>query len=88
VVEHWNQTVVAIAHALLKQRGLPAEFWGEAVMTVVHLLNGLSTKSLEGKTLYESWHGRTPAVRHLCTFSYLAYVKELNTVSKLSDRSM
>ena len=27
VVEHRNQTVVAAAHALLKQRGMPAVYW-------------------------------------------------------------
>jgi hypothetical protein len=27
VVKHRNQTMVATAHALLKQRGMPAEFW-------------------------------------------------------------
>jgi hypothetical protein len=57
-------------------------------MTVVHLLNRSLTKSLEGKTLYEAWHRRTPVVGHLRTFGCLVYVKELNTVSKLSDRSM
>jgi hypothetical protein len=56
-------------------------------MTLVHLLNRSPTKSLEGKTMYEAWHGCTPAVGHLHTFGRLAYVKELNAVSKLSDRS-
>jgi transposase InsO family protein len=83
-VKHWNQTVVATAHNLLKQRGMLVEFWGEAVMTVVHLLNRSPTKSLEGKTPYDSWHGRTPAVKHLRTFGCLAYVKELNAIGKLS----
>jgi hypothetical protein len=54
---------------------------------VVHLHNRSPTKSLEGKTPYEAWHRRTPAVRHLRTFGCLAYVKEVNVVSKLSDRS-
>jgi hypothetical protein len=54
VLEHRNQTVVATTRTLLKQRGMPAEFWGEAVMTAVHLLNQSSTKSLEGKTPYEA----------------------------------
>jgi hypothetical protein len=79
--------VVATARALLKQRGMLAEFWGEAVMIAVHLLNRSLTKSLEGKTPYEACHGRTQAVRHLNTFGYLAYIKELKAVSKLSDRS-
>jgi transposase InsO family protein len=48
VVKRRNQTVVTSARTLLKQRGMPAEFWGEAVMTVVHLLNRLPTKSPEG----------------------------------------
>jgi hypothetical protein len=56
-------------------------------MTVMHLLNRSPTKSLEGKTPYESWHGRTPTIGHLRMFGCLAYVKELNAVSKLSDRS-
>jgi hypothetical protein len=38
-MERRNQTVVAKARALLKQRRLPARFWGEAVVTAVHLLN-------------------------------------------------
>jgi transposase InsO family protein len=33
VVERRNQTVVGMARALLKQRGMPAVFWGEAVST-------------------------------------------------------
>jgi transposase InsO family protein len=33
VVERRNQTVVGMAQALLKQRGMPAVFWGEAVST-------------------------------------------------------
>jgi hypothetical protein len=87
VVECQNQTVVATVRALLKQRGMSAEFWREAVMTAVHLLNQLLTKSLEGKISYEAWHERTPAIGHLHTFGCLACVKELNAVSKLSDRS-
>jgi transposase InsO family protein len=87
VIERRNQTVVVTARALLKQRGMPAVFWGEAVMTVVHLLNRSPTKSLEGKTPYEAWHERTLAVSHLRTFGCMAYAKELNHVGKLDDTS-
>ena len=54
VVERHNQTVVAAARALLKQRGMPAVYWGEAVMTAVHLLNRSPTSALDGKTPYEA----------------------------------
>jgi len=87
VVERRNQTVVATARALLKQRGMPAIYWGEAVMTAVHLLNRSPTKALDSMTPYEAWHGRKPVVSHLRIFGCLAFAKELTHVGKLDDRS-
>ncbi|WVZ54330.1 LOW QUALITY PROTEIN: hypothetical protein U9M48_005142 [Paspalum notatum var. saurae] len=84
VVERRNQTVVGMARALLKQRGMPA---GEAVATAVYILNRSPTKALNGKTPYEAWHGRKPAVSHLRVFGCLAVVKELGHIGKLDDRS-
>jgi transposase InsO family protein len=40
VVERRNQTVVGMARALLKQRGMPAVFWGEAVVSFVYIEGG------------------------------------------------
>jgi hypothetical protein len=76
-----------MVRALLKQRRMPAEFWGEAVVTAVYLQNRLSTKSLVGRTPYEAWHGRKPAVNHLRVFGCRAFVKQLGHVDKLADRS-
>jgi hypothetical protein len=76
-----------MARALLKQRGMPAVFWGEAVVTAVYILNHSPTKALNGRTPYEAWHGCKPVVSHLRVFSYLVFTKELGHASKLSDRS-
>jgi hypothetical protein len=54
-----------MARALLKQRGMPAVFLGEAVVTAVYIPNRSPTKALNGRTLYEAWHGRKPTVSHL-----------------------
>jgi transposase InsO family protein len=54
VVERRNQTVVGMAQALLKQRGMSAVFWREAVVTVVYILNHSPTKALNGRTPYEA----------------------------------
>jgi len=90
-VERRNQTVVAMARALLKQRlkqrGLLARFWGEAVVTAVHLLNRAPTKALQGRTPYEAWHGKAPQVKHLRTFGCVAYTKDLSQLKKLDDHS-
>jgi transposase InsO family protein len=88
VVERCNCTVVEMARCLLKAKGVPGEFWGEAVSTAVYLLNRAPTKSLKGKTPFEAWHSRKPSVHHLRTFGCLAYVKAVGPgVTKLSDRS-
>jgi hypothetical protein len=76
-----------MAQALLKQRGMPTIFWGEAVVTTVYILNRSPTKALNGKTSYEAWHGLKPAVSHLWVFSCLAFAKELGHIGKLNDRS-
>jgi transposase InsO family protein len=54
VVERCIQTVVGMAQTLLKQRGMPVVFWGEAVVTVVYILNRSPTKALNARTPYEA----------------------------------
>jgi hypothetical protein len=88
VVERHNQTVVGMARALLKRRGMPAVFWGEVVVTAVYILNRSPTKALNGRTPYEAWHGRKPAVSHLRVFGCLAFGKEFGHIGKLDDRSI
>jgi hypothetical protein len=76
-----------MARALLKQRRMPVEFWGEVMVTAVYLQNRLLTKSLSSRTPYEAWLGRKPAVNHLCVFGCRAFVKQLDHVDKLTDQS-
>jgi len=47
---------------MMKAKGMPARFWGEAVTTAVFILNRTLTKALTGKTLFEAWYGRKPSV--------------------------
>ncbi|WVZ51167.1 hypothetical protein U9M48_002333 [Paspalum notatum var. saurae] len=88
VVERRNQTVVAMARSMIKAKGLPGTFWGEAVNTAVYILNRTTMKGTGGKTPYELWNGTTPAVHHLRTFGCVAHVKNIGpNVKKLDDRS-
>jgi transposase InsO family protein len=88
VVERRNQTVVAMARSMMKSKGVPGRFWGEAVTTAVYLLNRAPTKSVVGMTPYEAWYGRKPSVDHLHTFGCVAHVKTVaGHTSKLADRS-
>jgi hypothetical protein len=79
--------VVGAARSMLKVKGLPGWFWGEAVITAVYLLNRVPCKANGGRTPFELWHGKIPVVHHLKVFGCIVYVK--NTVphlKKLDDR--
>jgi hypothetical protein len=61
---------------------MPAMFWGEAVMTTIHLLNCASTKSIIGMTPYEAWHGHKLVVHYMCTFGCVAHIKTMKSYHK------
>lgn len=89
VVERRNQTIVSMAQSLLKSKDMPGTLWGEAVSTAVYILNRSPTKSVQGKTPYEAWHGRKPNIHHLRTFGCVAYAKVTKpNQGKLADRSV
>jgi hypothetical protein len=67
--------VVATARSMLKSKGLPEWFWGEAVNTVVFVLNRCLMKSVDSMTPFEAWHMRKPVVHHLTMFGCSVYVQ-------------
>ena len=88
MVERQNQTVVGMARSMMKAKGMPARFWGEAVTTSVFILNRAPTKALKGKTLFEAWHGRKPSVSFLRTFGCIGHIrKTIPNLTKLEDKS-
>jgi len=71
---------------MLKAKGLPGWFWGEAVNTAVYVLNRCPTKSVEGMTPFEAWYGKKPAVHHRKTFGCIVYVRNTAPhLKKLED---
>ena len=73
---------------MLKAKALPRYFWGEAVTTVVHVLNRAPTCALDGKTPFEAWHGKCPPVHYFRTFGCIGHVKNTRPhPKKLDDRS-
>ena len=72
---------------MLKAKGLPGWFWGEAVSTAVYVLNGSPMKSVDGMTPFEAWHGKKPAMHHLKTFGCIIYVRNTKPqLKKLEDQ--
>ncbi|XP_077228565.1 uncharacterized protein LOC143861537 [Tasmannia lanceolata] len=73
VVEWKNRTFVEAARSMLKDKGLPNDYWAEAVATAVYLCNRAPTKVVQGKTPYEGWSGRKPNVSNFKNFGSIAY---------------
>ncbi|KAL8116564.1 hypothetical protein AgCh_022911 [Apium graveolens] len=81
--------MIAMMRSLLKEKGLPAKMWGEAVRHAIYILNCLPTKALTRKTPYEAWLGTKPQLNHICLFGCLADVKvQRNGLGKLDDRNV
>ena len=73
---------------MMKAKGMPARFWGEAVTTAMFILNRSSTKALTGKTPFEAWYGRKPSVSFLRTFGCIGHVRKTKpNLTKREDRS-
>ena len=77
-----------MARSMMKAKGMPARFWGEAVTTAVFILNRAPTKALMGKTPFEAWYGCKPNVSFLQTFGCIGHVRKTKpNLTKLEDRS-
>uniref|UniRef100_A0ACD5TNV1 Uncharacterized protein n=1 Tax=Avena sativa TaxID=4498 RepID=A0ACD5TNV1_AVESA len=88
IVERRKQTVLGMAHSMLKAKRVPNLFWGEAVLTTMSILNRCFMRSVDGMTPYEAWHGKKPDVRFLRVFGCVGHVKVARPhLQKLDDRS-
>ena len=80
--------VVGMAQSMMKAKGMPVRFWGEAVTTAVFILNRASTKALKGVMPFEAWYGRKPSVSFLRTFGCIGHIRKTKpNLTKLEDRS-
>jgi len=75
-----------MARRMLKAKGLPNQFWGDAVAKIVYLLNISPTRAVLNQTPFEAFRGQKAWVSHLKIFSCVAYAL-VNSHSKLYEKS-
>lgn len=73
IAERRNRTLLDMARCMLKGKGLPHSFWGEAVTTAAYILNRCPTKKLEAAVPETVWSGLKPTVSHLKIFGSLCH---------------
>nr|GEW21188.1 hypothetical protein [Tanacetum cinerariifolium] len=62
VAERRNMTLIEAARIMIADLKLPTTFWAEAVNTACYVKNRVLVVKPHNKTLYELFHGRTPAL--------------------------
>ena len=89
VAECSHRTIIEHSQCMLKDAGLPGEFWAEAVSTACYLRNISASHRHPDKTPFEIWTGRRPDVAHLQPFGCTAYMKVPDeTWQKLDSKSL
>ena len=89
VAERKNRTILNMVRSLLNKGEVPKEFWPEAVVWSVHILNRSPTFSVRDMTPQEAWSGRKPAVDHFRIFGCIAYAHVPDEKrKKLEDKSL
>ena len=77
-----------MTRSMLKTKGMPKEFWAEAVMCSVYVQNRCPHQILGQKTPQEFWSGHKPNVGHLRVFGSIAYAHVPDQQrKKLDDKS-
>lgn len=73
VVERRHRYVLEVARVLRFQAVIPLKFWGECVLTAVHIINRLPSTVQKGKSPYEKLLNTEPSLDHLKVFGCLCY---------------
>ena len=66
--------ILDTVRALLLSAKVPALFWGEAALHVVHAVNRIPSPVIHNQTLHECLFGSPPDYHHLRSFSSACFV--------------
>ena len=88
VVERKNRVIQEMARAMLNNKDVARNLWGEAVNTACHTVNRVYFKPSSKKTPYELWKGSKPNVKYFRIFGSTCFIlKDRENVGKFDPRS-
>ena len=88
VVERKNSVIQEMARAILHNKEVVRNLWGEAVNTACHMVNMVYSRLGTKKTSYELWRGRKPNVKYFRIFESTCFIlKDRENVGKFDSRS-
>lgn len=88
VAERLNRTLMESARSMIKDKGLPDDFWAQAVHTAAYIRNRVPIIALKDMTAEQAWSGHKPDISNFRVFGSKAYAHVPDqTRSKLDDKS-
>ncbi|GKE94844.1 zinc finger, CCHC-type containing protein, partial [Tanacetum coccineum] len=72
---------------IMKARGIPNYFWGEAVQHATYIINRTPIRALVGVTPYEKFYGEKPNLENLKVFGCVPYERIVSKHLKKVDNS-
>ena len=88
VVERKNMVIQEMVRAVLHNKDVARNLWGEAVNTACHMVNRVYFRPSTKKTPYELWKGRKPNVKYFIIFGSTCFIlKDRENVGKFDSRS-
>ena len=88
VVERKNRVIREMDKAMLYNKDVARNLWGEAVNTACHTVNWVYFGPNTKKTPYELWKGRKPNVKYFIIFGSTCFIlKDRENVEKFDSRS-
>ena len=88
VVEKKNRAIQEIARAMLHNKDVVRNLWGEAINTACHTVNMVYFRPGTKKTSYELWKGRKPNVKYFKIFGSTCFIrKDRENVGKFDSHS-
>ena len=89
VAERKHRHIVETARSFLLSAFVPSEFWGEAILTTVSLINTISSSHSSGLSPFEKLYGYVPDYSSFRFFGCTCFVLRPHVeCSKLSSRSI
>jgi len=68
---------------MMLQSGLPPSFWAESILTANHVINRVTTRSLNGEIPYNLWTGKKPTLTYLKVFGTVKmYIYRVRAANK------
>ena len=87
-VERKNRVIQEMARAMLHNKDVARNLWGEAVNTACNTVNMVYFRPGTKKTPYELWKGRKPNVKYFKIFGSTCFIlKDRENVGKFDSQS-